>query len=217
MIVDGEREKNGETLLIWGGSTSVGCNAIQLAVAAGYEVISTASPKNHGYLKSLGASEVYDYRSPTVIEDIVAAFNDKQRTAAGAYAIGAGSTGACIDILSKIKGKKFVAQASYDIELGDIQKMSMLSIVYAMTRDALWLRYQSFTKGVTYKFIWSSDVMANEVGAAIYEHFLPAALASKQFIAAPEAHVAGKGLEGIEEAFNVAKQGVSARKIVVSL
>ncbi|TVY87702.1 Dehydrogenase, partial [Lachnellula willkommii] len=35
----------GKTLLIWGGSTSVGCNAIQLAVAAGYEVITTASPK----------------------------------------------------------------------------------------------------------------------------------------------------------------------------
>jgi NADPH:quinone reductase-like Zn-dependent oxidoreductase len=32
----------GKTLLIWGGSTSVGSNAIQAAVAAGYEVITTA-------------------------------------------------------------------------------------------------------------------------------------------------------------------------------
>lgn len=37
---------NGKTLLIWGGSTSVGCNAVQLAVAAGYEVVSTSSPKS---------------------------------------------------------------------------------------------------------------------------------------------------------------------------
>ena len=33
-----KREKIGKTLLVWGGSTSVGSNAIQLAVAAGYEV-----------------------------------------------------------------------------------------------------------------------------------------------------------------------------------
>jgi NADPH:quinone reductase-like Zn-dependent oxidoreductase len=36
----------GQTLLIWGGSTSVGANAIQLAVNSGYEVITTASPKS---------------------------------------------------------------------------------------------------------------------------------------------------------------------------
>lgn len=36
----------GETLLVWGGSSSVGSNAIQLATAAGYEVMTTASPKN---------------------------------------------------------------------------------------------------------------------------------------------------------------------------
>jgi NADPH:quinone reductase-like Zn-dependent oxidoreductase len=44
----------GEVYLIWGGSTSVGCNAIQLAVGAGYEVITTASPKNFAMLKSWG-------------------------------------------------------------------------------------------------------------------------------------------------------------------
>ena len=35
-------ERTGKTLLVWGGSTSVGSNAIQLAVAAGYEVVTTA-------------------------------------------------------------------------------------------------------------------------------------------------------------------------------
>lgn len=49
-----------ETVLIWGGSTSVGSNVIQLAVAAGYEVITTASPSRFEYLKGLGASQVFD-------------------------------------------------------------------------------------------------------------------------------------------------------------
>ena len=44
------------TLLIWGGSSSVGSCCIQLAVASGAEVITTASPSNFYYCKKLGAS-----------------------------------------------------------------------------------------------------------------------------------------------------------------
>ncbi len=44
-----------ETVLVWGGSTSVGCNAIQLACCAGYRVVATSSPRNFELLRSLGA------------------------------------------------------------------------------------------------------------------------------------------------------------------
>jgi NADPH:quinone reductase-like Zn-dependent oxidoreductase len=40
----------------------VGGYAIQLARASGYTVITTASPHNHDYVKSLGADSVFDYR-----------------------------------------------------------------------------------------------------------------------------------------------------------
>lgn len=64
----GGAKPTGETVLIWGASTSVGCNAVQLAAAAGYEVIATASPKNFEQAKKLGASQVFDYsRSYTVL------------------------------------------------------------------------------------------------------------------------------------------------------
>jgi NADPH:quinone reductase-like Zn-dependent oxidoreductase len=39
----------GETVVVWGGSTSVGSNAIQLARHAGYRVVATASPHNFDY------------------------------------------------------------------------------------------------------------------------------------------------------------------------
>ncbi|OBR05068.1 Zinc-binding dehydrogenase [Colletotrichum higginsianum IMI 349063] len=58
------------TILIYGGSTAMGISGIQYARLSGYRVISTASPHNFEYLRSLGASEVLDYRSPTVSEDI---------------------------------------------------------------------------------------------------------------------------------------------------
>ena len=57
-------------VLVWAGSTSVGQWAIQLARAAGYHVITTASPKNHGVLQKMGAAEVYDYRDETVPDKI---------------------------------------------------------------------------------------------------------------------------------------------------
>ncbi|KAL7792423.1 GroES-like protein [Trichoderma ceciliae] len=60
-------------ILIYGGSTASGILGIQFAKLSGYKVITTASPRNFDYLKSLGADAVFDYRSPTVVEDIVAA------------------------------------------------------------------------------------------------------------------------------------------------
>ncbi|KZT55729.1 GroES-like protein [Calocera cornea HHB12733] len=67
----------GEPLLVWGGSSSVGAFTIQLAKASGYTVISTASPKNHAYVKSLGASDVFDYHDSDVVSKIRAAAGDK--------------------------------------------------------------------------------------------------------------------------------------------
>jgi NADPH:quinone reductase-like Zn-dependent oxidoreductase len=60
-----------KTVFIWGGSSSCGSCAIQLAVAAGWRVATTASKANFEYVKSLGASEVFDHRDSDVVEQIV--------------------------------------------------------------------------------------------------------------------------------------------------
>jgi NADPH:quinone reductase-like Zn-dependent oxidoreductase len=76
-------KSSGKTILIWGGSSSVGSTAIQLAVGSGLEVISTASKKNLDYVKGLGAKHVFDHSSATVVEDILAGL--KGTDFAGAY------------------------------------------------------------------------------------------------------------------------------------
>ncbi|PTB46105.1 hypothetical protein M441DRAFT_126557 [Trichoderma asperellum CBS 433.97] len=63
----------GTPILIYGGSTASGLWGIQYAKLSGYKVITTASPRNFDYLKSLGADAVFDYNSPTVVGDIIAA------------------------------------------------------------------------------------------------------------------------------------------------
>lgn len=63
------------TLLIWGGASSVGATAIQLAVASGLRIITTASTRNHDLVRSLGASVVFDYRSDSLVDDLVKEFD----------------------------------------------------------------------------------------------------------------------------------------------
>jgi NADPH:quinone reductase-like Zn-dependent oxidoreductase len=52
----------GQTILIHGGAGAVGAYAVQLASHAGATVIATASREDEAYLKSIGASQVIDYR-----------------------------------------------------------------------------------------------------------------------------------------------------------
>ncbi|KAH8819270.1 chaperonin 10-like protein [Xylogone sp. PMI_703] len=61
----------GQTILIWGGLSSVGGTAVQLAVASGLEVASTTSAKNLDSVKTLGAKHVIDYSTPTLVEEAI--------------------------------------------------------------------------------------------------------------------------------------------------
>ena len=57
-------------LLVWGGSSSVGLYTIQIAKIFEFEVAAVCSPRNFDLVKKAGAKHVFDYRSPTVVEDI---------------------------------------------------------------------------------------------------------------------------------------------------
>ncbi len=78
-----EVKDSGKTLLVWGGSSSVGSAVIQLAVAAGLRVIATASRTNFDFCKDLGASEVFDYHSLSIVGDLTATLQNHDL--AGAY------------------------------------------------------------------------------------------------------------------------------------
>ncbi|KAK4943256.1 hypothetical protein LTR10_017098 [Elasticomyces elasticus] len=184
------QKPTGTTLLIWGGASSVGSNAIQSAVAAGYEVITTASPKNFESVKKLGASEAFDYNSPTITEDLMTAL--KGKTMAGALdCIGGPAWNIVLDVVSQSKGKKFIATTKRG--------------------------FPDPPEGVTLKHIFGTTLKDNEVGKAIYEDFLPKALQAGSFVPAPEPLIVGHGLENIQAAVDRYSKGVSARKLVVTL
>lgn len=71
----------GKTLFVWGGSSSVGSAAIQLAVASGFEVVTTASAKNHDLVESIGATIALDHKSPNIVDEAVAALSGRDLVA----------------------------------------------------------------------------------------------------------------------------------------
>ena len=209
----------GKTVLIWGGSTSVGCNAIQLAVAAGYEVFTTCSPKNFDCVKRLGAARVFDYNSPTVVQDLIKAFEGKP--AAGALSIGSGAADACMDVLhaNNSKGsRKFVAMATYPTPESPPKRFVMLTTIYTFMSWSVKAFIKSKLHGSSYKFIFATSLAFNGIGKALYQDYLPEALKQGKCICAPEPLVVqGKGLERIQEGMDLQRRGVSARKVVVML
>lgn len=206
-----ESKSTGKTVLIWGGSTSVGCNAIQLAVAAGYDVISTSSPRNFDMLRSLGASEVFDYNDSKVVDKIVSAMEGK--TSAGALAIGDNSVFRLLDILGRCKGDKHIAMATFPVPG---KPKNALHTMYGFITSMISITIKSKLRGIKTSFVWGS-VAHSPVGEAIYVNFLPEALETGRFRAAPEPMVAGSGLEAVQGAIDVQRKGVSAKKVVVSL
>jgi NADPH:quinone reductase-like Zn-dependent oxidoreductase len=152
-------QPTGQTLLVWGGATSVGSNAIQLAVAAGYAVVTTASPRNFDYVRELGASQVFDRRSTTVVREIIAAFAGK--TLAGALAIGAGSAEPCADIVRACHGTRRIAIASTPVSFASGLTFQTFRKLISST---VALQVRCRIRRIRTTFIVGTTLKANEVG-----------------------------------------------------
>ena len=184
-----------ETVLIWGGSTSVGSNAIQLTRGAGYRVVTTASERNFAYVQSLGAAAAVDYHRKPVVDDLVAAIGDQPLV--GILAISVGSLGPCLKVADRTGCPRIAAAfPGVLVRLGTLGRWNSRVRVSA---------------------IWGGTLKDNEVGPGIYRDFLPGALAGGTYRTAPPPTVVGEGLAAIPGALETLRRGVSATKLVVKL
>ncbi|WP_317229124.1 zinc-binding alcohol dehydrogenase family protein [Clavibacter sp. MX14-G9D] len=217
--LDASTPPTGETVVVWGGSTSVGLNAIQLAVAAGYDVVTTASPRNHELVLGLGAGQAFDYRSPTAVRDITRHLAG--RRVAGVLAIGTGSGDPAVRIAAAT-GARRVSMASPPVVFDTLPRggrigLPLVRLGMRMGTATPALMVRARVRGIRASFVWGSALMHDGVGAMLWERFLPAALAEGRYVAAPAAEVVGTGLEAIQPAMDRLRAGVSARKLVVAL
>jgi hypothetical protein len=98
---------------------------------AGFSVYAVASPAHHAYLRSLGATALFDYRPPTAVEDII-------DTAKGAGQ----RIRHTMDVISEAKMAKDTAEVLYNQEgmganwhtyfLGQRARQSLMASSYCL-------------------------------------------------------------------------------------
>jgi NADPH:quinone reductase-like Zn-dependent oxidoreductase len=112
-----------EFILIWGGSSSVGSYAVQLAANTGLTVITTASPKNHDYLRSIGAAHVLDYNASDIVDQINSITKNQLKYAFDP--IGSESSNIAVKVLAKNGKLAYTADPPTDKKEG-VQELAIL-------------------------------------------------------------------------------------------
>jgi NADPH:quinone reductase-like Zn-dependent oxidoreductase len=100
----------GHTVLVHGGSGGVGGYAIQIARGLGARVLATASPRNHAFVRALGAEAALDYRAHDLV-DQVRALTDGAGVHAVLDPVSAASASAAVGLLRFNGQLAFVAGA----------------------------------------------------------------------------------------------------------
>ena len=177
-----------KTILVWGGSSSVGALAIQLATASGAKVVAVASKHNHDFVKKLGAVEALDYKDPSIVEDAVKAIK-----AAGGEFVGV------YDAIANEGSLKFVFPIA--------EKLGGANVAGTLPPP------ENVPESVKYGNVFA----INEVNNPIWEKYVTQALEEGKLLAVPEPLVVGKGLENVQKGLDTNKAGVSAKKVVVEL
>ncbi|KAK3704346.1 hypothetical protein LTR37_013899 [Vermiconidia calcicola] len=175
-------------VVCYGGSSSVGSMATQLATAGGLNVVAIASSRNFELCRTCGASEVYDHADGSLVEKIVKTVRAQGGSFAGIFdAISIPSTYAHdLEILAKLGGGHLACTHPPPENVPDNVKAGMVFGV-------------------------------NDVADAVWETYVTPALESGKLRCLPQPSVVGKGLEYIQEALEKSKAGVSASKLVVEL
>ncbi|KAF8860554.1 GroES-like protein [Acephala macrosclerotiorum] len=184
--------------LVWGGASSVGTAVIQVAKSLGYIVFATASSKHHSYIKTLGADYLFDYKSPSVVEQIVKTAKDTNITIDTGYdAVGAWKQS--MTVLHETKGEA---------------KKAMLASAPPLKEDEM----------PKFGDVEAKFVLAPEGEEALEEHFgfvfnkwLREKLAKGEWIIAPKIKSLPGGLEGLNDALDELKKGASGEKLVLQL
>uniref|UniRef100_A0A0D2XLG2 Enoyl reductase (ER) domain-containing protein n=1 Tax=Fusarium oxysporum (strain Fo5176) TaxID=660025 RepID=A0A0D2XLG2_FUSOF len=184
-----EMNSKGKVVVVWGGSSSVGSNAIQTAKAAGYIIAATASEHNHGLMREMNVDYVFDYKKDGIVEEIINTLSGIGDLA-GVYCAVYSDTAitACATIADRLQGKKC---------LGTILPPG-LPVPGTIPDGVQVLINDHVLPGST------------ETGKRIWVDWLPGALEDGTMKCMPHPEVVGKGLEEIQDAVDAIGKGLTS-------
>ncbi|KAI9849290.1 MAG: hypothetical protein M1837_004749 [Sclerophora amabilis] len=191
----GPADKKG--ILIWGGASSIGSAAVQLARSMGFRIYVTASEKHHAYLKGLGATKVFDYRSGDPVGSIVkAAKEDGVTVQVGFDAVG--QMKSCLEILKEAKAEGTTAKLASAIPLSeDSPKLEGVEVKFvAVPEDE-----NEMTEHFRFVFtVWLKEKLENG-----------------EYVPSPKIQVVEGGLQSAQKGLDELKSGVSGVKLVLEV
>jgi NADPH:quinone reductase-like Zn-dependent oxidoreductase len=183
-------------LLVWGGASSVGSAVTQSAKLMGFTVYTTASEKHHAYLKSLGASRTFDYKSGDVVASIVkAGKEDGLKFEYGYHAAGL-QIKESMEVLAALKGDAAVGK--------------LAAAVFAR---------EGYPKvdGVEVKFV-AAPAARDEHFKFVFWVWLKEKLEKGEFVPSPGIKIYEGGLEGLNKGLDDLSAGkASGLKFVVEI
>ncbi|KAJ5020007.1 hypothetical protein K4K57_005947 [Colletotrichum sp. SAR 10_99] len=192
------------SVLIWGGSSSVGLYAIQIAALHGFKVITTCSPRHFDLVKSLGAKHAFDYHDDDVVESI------KQAAPGLKYVFDTignkSSSGLASRAIDESGGLCTVRPGKANTE--DVTKQTKVTDVLVWTAFLKDHRYGSFH--------WLAHEADHKLGIEFFEK-LPGWVEEGK-IKPNKAKVIPGGLDGVSKGFQEYRDGnISATKLVYKL
>lgn len=73
------------TLVVYRASSSVGSTTTQIAAATRIYVVEVAGERKHGMVKRCGASQAFEHKNTSIVEDVVGAVNARQSKFVGIF------------------------------------------------------------------------------------------------------------------------------------
>ena len=188
---------DGRPLLVWGAGSSMGAGAVQIARWAGYTVYATASAHHHDLVKKLGASHVFDYKTPDVVDQIVGAAKKEGHALTMAY-IAAGGPKEVVEVLRQARGGKPAVVASAPNVAKDLEPVEGVEVRFVLPP-------MDDKEKQAEHFRW------------VYNVWLAHELAEGRFIPSPAIKVMKGGLAALDKGLDILKEGVSGEKLVFDL
>ncbi|KAH7041503.1 chaperonin 10-like protein [Microdochium trichocladiopsis] len=198
-------------ILIWGAASSVGQYALQILKFYGYKrLIVTASAQHHAHLQELGASACFDYRSPSVVQDLLKHVTaaDKNKEAAPVYPL-------IIDCIGSQAGS--LSPLSRIPQSGSIVAVMLPVILKRATED----QAPEYSMDVEASAKWADGVVTRGVRTHFFaENYLqrevmPTMLAQRNVV--PNRFRVVEGATMLERANNAIRElrrGVSGEKLI---
>lgn len=189
-----EQGKQNGGFLVWGASSSVGASVVQMAAHLGYTVFGVCSSHNHEDVKKLGCADVFDYKTKDVAKNIIARAESGRTPITVAYdAISEhGSPAQCAEILDAFGGGK-------------------LCLTLPWPEDAKKPDNVEIANTIAFAVVES----AKDLAAWLFNDWLEGALENGSYKIYPSVQAVEGGFNGVQNAFEVQKKGVSGKKVVV--